>query len=126
MALKSTQNYEPLREKLSAQREALAQDLRQTTSEFINEEAIYSDAVDQASSDADRTLTLQIKNRERDLLWQIDEALKRMDGGNYGSCDSCGDAISEARLNAFPFTTLCIDCKAELESEENRFSNRTQ
>lgn len=126
MALNSRQNqtYEILREKLSAQREAMVLDLRQSTADFINDDAIFSDTVDQASSDADRTLTLQIKNRERDALYQIDEALRRMDSGKYGQCESCEEEITEARLQAFPFTTLCIECKAELESEEQRFTAR--
>jgi DnaK suppressor protein len=65
-----------------------------------------------------------MKNRDRDVLWQIDEALKRIDEGSFGECERCDEPISEARLKANPSTTLCIDCKAELESEEHRFLGR--
>lgn len=109
---------------LILQREALAKDLRQATSDFLNDESSYTDAVDQASADTDKSLLLQMKNRERDTLLQIDEALKRIDEGNYGECERCDEPISEARMKAFPFTTLCVDCKAELESEEQRFPGR--
>lgn len=112
-----------LRKQLQARREEMAAALRRATAEFIKEEETFSDSVDQASADVDRSFALQMKNRERNILWQIDEALQRMDDGNFGECERCEESIAEARLKAFPFTTLCIDCKAELESE-NRVSGR--
>jgi DnaK suppressor protein len=109
---------------LTARRDALAEDLRLATVELINDEEVYTDSVDQASADTDKSFNLQMKNRERNALWQIDEALKRIAIGCYGDCEKCGESIAEGRIEAFPFTTLCIDCKAELESEEHRFPGR--
>ena len=105
---------------LLQQREALAVGLRQATHDLIEDETLYSDAVDQASADIDKSFSLVLKNRERDTLWQIDEALKRIESGDFGDCERCEDEIAEARIRAFPFTTLCIDCKSELESEQRR------
>lgn len=105
-------------------REALAGDLRRATAELIDDEVMYSDTVDQASADIDKSFALQMKNRERGMLKQIDEALKRIDDGTFGDCEQCDEPITEGRIRAFPFTTLCIDCKAELESEEQRFPGR--
>lgn len=107
---------------LLSRREALAQDLRQATQNFIDDEPSFADSVDQASADTDRTVTTSLKNRERDVLRQIDEALRRIESGEFGTCEQCEEEISEARIKAFPFTTLCIDCKAELESEQRRIS----
>jgi DnaK suppressor protein len=112
---------ESYRKALLVRRETLATELRQATASFIADETVYSDATDQASADADKSLLLQMKNRDRNILWQIDAALKRIDQGIYGECEQCNDAIAEARIRAFPLTTLCIDCKAELESREHRF-----
>lgn len=123
MALRK-EKIESFRLDLSARREALARDLRKATAEFISDDVSYTDTIDQASADTDKAFALQLKNRERDTLWQIDEALKRIEAGNYGACERCDEPISEARIKAFPFTTLCIDCKAELESEEQRFPGR--
>jgi DnaK suppressor protein len=109
---------------LSARRDALARDLAQATADFINDEPGYADSIDQAAADTDKTLTLQMKNRERNVLWEIDEALRRIESGTFGECERCGESIAEARMKAFPSTTLCIDCKAELESETNRFPGR--
>src|SRR5438105_7293655 len=49
-------------------------------------------------------------------LAQIEEALSRLDEGSYGTCQRCGKAITEARLEALPFATLCIDCQAYVEN----------
>lgn len=118
------EKVETYRKQLVERREALAEDLRLATAQLINDESVYTDAVDQAAADTDKSFTLQMKNRERNTLWQIDEAIKRLDDGSFGECERCGDAIAEGRIQAFPFTTLCIDCKAELESEEHRFPGR--
>lgn len=123
MALRK-EKIEGYRRQLLARREALAEDLRLVTSQLINDQSVYTDAVDQAAAETDKNFTLQLKNRDRNVLWQIDEAILRLDNGTFGECERCGDAISEGRIEAFPFTTLCIDCKAELESEEHRFPGR--
>lgn len=118
------EKVEGYRRQLVARREALAEDLRLATAQLINDESVYTDSVDQAAADIDKSFVLQMKNRERNVLWQIDEAIKRLDEGCFGECERCGEQISEGRIDAFPFTTLCIDCKAELESEEHRFPGR--
>jgi DnaK suppressor protein len=118
------EKLESFRKQLVARRQVLAVELRQATADFINDEAMYSDSVDQAAADTDKSLALQFKNRDRNILWEIDEALKRIDEGTFGECESCGEPIAEARMKANPSTTLCIDCKAALESERQRFPGR--
>jgi DnaK suppressor protein len=112
------------RTQLLEQRETLAHGLRVATAEFLNDESLYTDSIDQASADIDKSFAMQLKSRDRDTLIQVDGALRRIEEGVFGSCVQCEDEISEARIKAFPFTTLCIDCKAELESEEHRFPGR--
>jgi DnaK suppressor protein len=123
MALRK-EKLESYRKQLFARRESLAADLRAATAQFINDDSSYTDSIDQAAAETDKTLAMQMKNRERDTLWQIDEALKRIEEGNFGECERCAEPIAEARIRAFPFTTLCIDCKAEIENEEQRFPGR--
>ena len=115
---------EVYKNQLLAKREFLLEDLRLAKHQIINDDVSYTDAVDQAAAEMDRSFMLQLKNRERDTLWQIDEALRRLDEGNYGFCERCDDPISDGRMHAFPFTTVCIDCKSEIEQEEQRFQNR--
>ena len=121
------EKLEEFRKLLSSRREALMADLSASTQQLLGEEETYTDSVDQASADSDRTLMMQMKNREREILLQINEALRRLDHGAYGECERCDDPISEARMRAFPLSTLCIDCKSELESQgikEIRYSGR--
>jgi DnaK suppressor protein len=124
MALRK-EKLEGFRRQLLAQREVLSHGLRVATAEFINDESVYTDAIDQASADVDKSFAMQMKNRERDTLLQIQEALRRIEAGAFGECDRCGEQISEARMKAFPFTTVCVDCKAEMEAEEHRFPGRS-
>ncbi len=79
----------------------------------------YRDFVDQASDETERNFTLRLRNREQRLLKKVDEALQRIKDGNYGICEECGEPIGEARLEARPVTTLCIDCKREQEDVES-------
>ncbi len=118
------EKIESFRRELFARREALASGLRQATADLISDDTVYNDSLDQASADTEKSLSVHMKNRDRDILLQIDEALKRISEGSYQFCERCEEPISEARLKAFPFTTFCIDCKAELESEEHRFTHR--
>ncbi len=73
------------------------------------------DEVDQANADIEQSMRMQLKNRETFTLKKINEALKRIEEGSYGECESCGEAIELRRLQARPTTTLCIACKEEEE-----------
>lgn len=78
----------------------------------------FPDPNDRASLETDRNFLLRVKDRERRLITKITEAIKRIDDGSYGVCDTCGEKISEKRLIARPVTTSCIDCKKEEEENE--------
>lgn len=75
------------------------------------------DFYDHATSDRARELSLMLTDRERQKLVQIEEALKKIDEGSYGICESCGDEIDEERLIAMPFAKLCLSCKIDLERQ---------
>jgi len=111
------EKLEDFRKLLTSRREVLASELRESTQQLIADEVFYTDTVDQASADSEKALMMKMKDRDRQVLIQIHEALRRIDHGVYGECERCDELISEARLRAFPFATLCIDCKAEMESQ---------
>lgn len=123
MALRK-EKIESFRKTLVSRRAALTADFKAATAQWLNEESNFADAIDQAAAETEKALEAHIKNRGRDTLVQIDEALKRIEEGRFGECVRCDEQIAEARLKAFPLTTLCIDCKAELESEDHRFLAR--
>ena len=78
----------------------------------------FPDPTDRASLESDRNFTLRIRDRERKLISKIREALQRMDEGEFGICESCGEEIDAKRLEARPVTTLCIECKTKEETLE--------
>jgi RNA polymerase-binding transcription factor len=75
------------------------------------------DTYDIASDARDREISLILNDRDRDKALAIDDALARIDENTYGVCDSCESDIAEARLEALPFTRLCVSCQAEREKE---------
>jgi DnaK suppressor protein len=79
-----------------------------------------------AGSDAyDRDFALSLLSQEQDSLYEIDEALKRIENGTYGICEMSGKVIPHARLEALPFTRYTVECQAELE-KRNRFQRVRQ
>lgn len=80
----------------------------------------FPDPTDRASLESNRSFMLRIKDRERRLATKIDDALKRIEDGEYGTCEECGEPIGVERLKARPVTTLCIDCKAAQEDQEKQ------
>ncbi|MCX7171003.1 MAG: TraR/DksA C4-type zinc finger protein, partial [Proteobacteria bacterium] len=65
-------------------------------------------------------LELRNRDRERKLIKKIDEALDRIENGEYGYCNSCGVEIGLKRLESRPTATLCIDCKTLEELREKQ------
>lgn len=78
------------------------------------------DVVDRSSMETDRNFTLRLLDRERRLLKKIDEALLRIENGEFGICESCGEDIARERLIARPVATLCIGCKQAQEQEQEK------
>ena len=69
------------------------------------------DLADQASGNNEVHIALKLKQTDAKILQAIEEALYRMEKGNYGICRDCGDPIAAARLEAIPWTRVCITCK---------------
>ena len=91
-----------------------------TVTEMTSDAASFPDPTDRATQESDRNFELRIRDRERRLINKIKDALERIDNGEFGVCEECGEEISEARLKVRPVTTLCINCKMEEEEKERR------
>lgn len=118
----TAQNLENLKEELLSRKASLEAELIKSTEDLIEDEPMFPDAVDQAAADSGRDVAVRIKNRERDILVELKEAIRRIEDGVFGICEECDEPISEARMRANPSTTLCINCKAELESHQQRYA----
>lgn len=85
--------------------------------ELVDQRDVPADTTDIASEESDRDMTLRMHDHERKQVDEIRAALKRIDEGDYGVCEACGDDIGERRLLARPMATHCIDCMTELETQ---------
>lgn len=72
---------------------------------------------DQGSETFEREKDIALRENARIILHKIEDALSRIDEGKYGICERCGKIIDEARLEAIPYTTLCLHCKEEEEKD---------
>ena len=73
------------------------------------------DIVDRANNSYNREFMFALSDSERLLLLEIEGALERLDGGNYGTCLHCSDEIPKARIRAVPWARYCIDCQEQAE-----------
>lgn len=73
------------------------------------------DQADTGSKNITREHELALAGNAREMLYQIERALERLDAGTYGLCENCGKAIGKARMQAFPRATLCVECKQRQE-----------
>ena len=96
----------------------IIEEASETLNGMSSEKALFPDPTDRAALESDRNFLLRIRDRERKLLVKIQEALNRIDDGTFGTCQECGEEISESRLKARPVATLCVECKRMQEREE--------
>ena len=79
------------------------------------------DSADIASLEISKATMQKVGKRETGLLKKIDKSLRKINDGTFGQCESCGEDIAVARLEARPVAEYCIDCKTEMESQERRY-----
>ena len=77
-----------------------------------------ADITDRASVETDRALELRTRDRARKLISKIDQALQRLETGNYGYCEETGEPIGLKRLEARPIATLSIEAQERHERME--------
>lgn len=82
-----------------------------TTGEYTQENSAYSLHMEQGTDTMEREKTFLFASREGKFLNYLDDALKRIDKGDYGFCNDCGKLIEKERLEAVPHAQLCVDCK---------------
>lgn len=76
---------------------------------------------DQGTDNFDREFAASLLNNEHDVLYEIEEALRRIDQGTYGICEMSGQPIERERLKALPFARYCVAVQSEMERGKPRF-----
>lgn len=105
---KETEKY---RRALVEKKDSLSQEmLKNKDAGQENSEENTQDIADKASSSYTKEFLFSLSDSERLLVQQIEQALARIEDGNYGLCTNCGNPIPEKRLDAVPWTPYCVDC----------------
>jgi RNA polymerase-binding transcription factor DksA len=115
------------REKLLFLRDAMvdsmagvAQDTLRSRAEGSEASAFGMHQADRGSDAYDRDFALSLLSQEQDALYEIDQALKRIDLGTYGVCEMSGKSIPHARLEAIPFARFTVECQSQLEKQNKQ------
>jgi len=111
---------EHFRAALLAWKRELEDEITRTVQQMRDVPENPPDPNDRASQETDMSLELRSRDRERKLIKKIDEAIERLDTGDYGYCEVCGVEIGVERLEARPTAELCIDCKTLDEIREKQ------
>jgi len=82
------------------------------------EDDSIKDLGDQANTAYNREFFFELGNGSQRLLRDVVSALQKVDEGSFGTCERCGEAISDKRLEALPFARYCIECQRTVEAEE--------
>lgn len=110
-----------LRDTLLDSMQGMAQDNLRTRADSSDASAFGMHQGDAGSDAYDRDFALSMLSQEQDALYEIDEALKRIDAGNYGICEMSNKLIPQARLEAIPFTRYTVECQAQIE-KQNKYA----
>ena len=72
---------------------------------------------DVATDNYDREFSLGIASNERKLIYELDDAVKRIEDGTFGFCEDCKSLIAKTRLKAIPYARLCLNCQQKREKK---------
>ena len=106
------------RMKLSAWRDDIIQQTRETLAGLHDDTSQHADITDRATSETDRALELRARDRQRKLVSKIEAAIERIDNGTYGYCEETGEPIGLKRLDARPIATLSLEAQERHERRE--------
>ena len=106
-----------LRDAMLDSMNGVAQDNLRARAESNEASAFGMHQADAGSDAYDRDFALNLLSQEQDALYEIDEALKRIELGTYGICEVSGKQINKERLEAIPFARLTVECQSQIERQ---------
>lgn len=116
-AKKQRQRLLELKDSLVDSMSGMAEETLRARAEGSEASAFGMHQADAGSDAYDRDFALSLLSKEQDALYEIEEALKRIEAGTYGICEMSNKPIPQARLEALPFARYTIECQAEYERE---------
>ncbi len=100
---------------LNNSKESIKQELNISTDDLPDE-------ADLAASEINQSLTFELRNRERVMIAKINTAIRKIQDGSFGLCESCEEEIEKRRLDARPFSVLCVNCQEQHEHREKVYA----
>jgi len=113
-----TKRKKELKKLLVDIKESKIAEIRQNTEDMQSADDYQNDAkdfADTATDIYDKELHLDLTEKNKKLLMDVEDALNKIDEGRYGKCEKCGRDISLERLKALPFSKMCIKCQTGAE-----------
>ena len=114
------EHLEYFRQKLLQWREDLIEESQETINNLRGEVRDVGDEAERASRETENSLELRTRDRYRKLINKIDQALNRIEEGEYGYCEETGEEIGLDRLEARPIATLCLDAQERRELRQRQ------
>lgn len=125
----ATSRYNELKKMLEDRRRELMNEVQGKIRDVRAEGNKERDVLDQGESsevDIQEDIEFALIQMKAETLNRINEALRRLEEGNYGNCFECGEEIAQARLRALPFAVRCKDCEEAKETAEQRERQQAQ
>lgn len=114
----SSKQKEYFRQKLVAWKEEIQKESKETLNHLQNDSQKEPDIADRASAETDWSVELRTRDRQRKLVTKIEQALGRIEEGEYGYCEVSGDPISLKRLDVRPIATMTLEAQEVHEKFE--------
>ena len=93
------------------------------TTEHLRETVLVPDPADRATIEEEHALELRTRDRERKLIKKVEQAIARIDAGEYGYCEETGEPIGLQRLLARPTATLSVEAQERRELRQKQFGD---
>ena len=101
----------------------LSEEIDRTVHTMQDEATVFADPNDRASQETDIAIELRNRDRERKLIKKVQQALARIESGEYGYCEETGDPIGIPRLLARPTATLSLEAQQRRELKQKMFGD---
>ena len=109
------------RAKLAGEIRSIAEENSKSPREASGDLSAYTvHMADMAADTYERELSMNLVSSEQEILYQIDDALKRLEDGSFGVCQQCNQPIVMSRLKAVPYASMCINCQRAKEQKGKR------
>lgn len=103
---------------LQAQRAEVFRTFAQDHRDYKEAAEVAADLFDRATIDDSREFAAYLQHGESQRWYEINTALARIESGDYGRCEACGQPITEERLKAVPTAALCVACQKSFEAQQ--------